>query len=465
VDPFTSDVRAKMSHTVREVFSKLRNSRKLLSPRGYRIEIRFHQHTGFVLFLVGLTFAVLVMSAETLFVGFVSSLETPWGARLLLRLAPDDPGLEHKLGEAYIETNAAEGLKHLRRAAELAPASRLYWEDLASACDEGNDRACADRARQRLLELCPMVPVYHWYAGQRALGSQRQDEAAAQFRRLLELDPSYAKDSWNSLRAIQDPDLIFREILADSGNSELRLGFVDFLSSRGEDEAAYKIWQRVATNSGVFPFSSVQAYLDRLINHGRIREAAEVWHDLQGLGIVKKETNEQDSLIFNGGFEEPPLNAGLDWRQSEQLAYLALDVAASGAYQGAHCLRLDFTVSRNLEYEPVYQMVPVLANHNYRLEAYVRSERLTSDTGPSLRVRDMQSPSFPEATTETTIGTTPWHLIHVIFATGPTTQAVSISVWRRRSRVFPTEITGTFWLDAVSFKCVDCDAAPGPTQV
>ena len=99
--------------------------------------------------------------------------------------------------------------------------------------------------------------------------------------------------------------------------------------------------------------------------------------------------------------------------------------------------------------------MPVLPNHSYRVEAYVRSEDITSDTGPSLRVRDPQQPSFRDAVSDTTVGTTPWHPMRVYFSAGPNTHAVRLSVWRPLGRVFPTEITGSFWLDRVSVECLD----------
>jgi len=159
--------------------------------------------------------------------------------------------------------------------------------------------------------------------------------------------------------------------------------------------------------------------------------------------------------VFNGAFEQFPLNAGFDWRWSDRITYLAVDFTAPAAFHGSRCLRIDFTVTRNQEYEPVYQIVPVLPNRAYRVEAYVRSEDLTSDTGPELRVSDTQQRGFSDAASDTTVGTTPWHLVRVYFSSGPNTRAVRLSVWRPLGRVFPTEITGSFWLDAVSLECLD----------
>ena len=309
-----------------------------------------------------------------------------------------------------------------------------------------------------------MVPLYHWEAAQRDLQTNHPEDAVAQFRRLLQLDPAYATGTWGALRAVQTPETIFQEMFADNADPKLAISYVDFLSAAGEGEAAYKVWNQVAASTASFPFSSVQPYLERLIDRGRIQEAMGVWQDLQRLKIVNTpEAHDKEDLVFNGEFEQFPLNSGFDWRWG-RLTYLAVDFAAPGAHHGAHCLRIDFTVSLNNEYEPVYQIVPVLPSHTYRLQAYVRSEDITSDTGPSLRVSDTQQPSFRDALSETTVGTTPWHPVSLYFATGEKTQAVRLSIWRPKGRVFPTEISGTFWLDVVSLQCVDCDAAIGNSK-
>src|SRR5207244_13340585 len=97
-------------------------------------------------------------------------------------------------------------------------------------------------------------------------------------------------------------------------DSTSQVGYVDFLSARGDNDAAYRIWGFVAANHRRFPLSSVQPYLERLISLGRIEEAVHVWQDLERLGIVKgTEVEERDNLVFNGDFERLPLNAWFVW--------------------------------------------------------------------------------------------------------------------------------------------------------
>jgi hypothetical protein len=399
----------------------------------------------------------LLLAAECVIVGSASSFERPSTGRLISVLDRDDPQLQHRLGQVVSEIDPEESARCLRRATELSRYSRLYWSDLASACQSTGDTECADRATEQLVKLCPKVPYYHQLAAESYLRKNQLDESLEQFQRLLELDPTYATDSWAALLTVFEPDFIFQKV-ASRMDSTSQVGFVDFLSTRGEDDAAYRIWGFVAASDRPFPFSSVQPYLERLISLGRIEEGAHVWQNLVRLGLVKNPgVGEKDNLVFNGDFEQLPLNAGFDWRAGPT-NYLALDFAAPRAYHGAHCLRLDFRVGRNNDYEPVYQIVPVHSNRSYSLKAYVRSQDITSTSGPCLRVSDTRLGGFEDAVSETTVGTTEWHPVSLSFSTGPETQSVRLSLWRPRGRSFPMEISGSFWMDSVTLQCKDCTA-------
>jgi tetratricopeptide (TPR) repeat protein len=426
----------------------------LLRRGGARSEVSLRTRARALPFLIVIGCASSFLAAEATLLGVVSSFRTPGVGGWLLAFYANDPRFQHQLGQAYIDLDPTQSLRNLRRATQLSPLNRLYWEDLESACESSGDFRCADQAAERMVELCPMVPSYHWIAGQSCLRTNRLDIALEHFRRALELDPTYAGATWDSLRKALPPELIYQKVLANERDAITKVGYVDFVSDQGNDDAAYRIWRRVVADSGPFPFSTAEPYLDRLIGLGRIEEAVSVWQDLERLRIIKGvERNEEDNLVFNGDFEQDPLGAGFDWKTG-LTTYLVIDFSAPGAYRGAHCLRIDFTVRRNNDYEPVYQIVPVLPQHAYALKAFVRSQDITSDSGPRLRISDTQPAGFPNAVSETTVGTTPWHSVHLSFSTGPKTRAVRISFWRPRSEVFPEQITGTFWSDAVSLECL-----------
>src|SRR5439155_17684165 len=228
-----------------------------------QVEIPLRERSRSLLFLLAVGGASLLLAAETTLVGTVLSFSTPSTGRLILTLDPDDPQLQYGLWQAYKDTDPAEGVKHLRRATELSPYSRFYWDALASACESMGDTQCAERATERLLKLAPLAPYYHQMAAQSYLRKNRLGESVAQFRRLLELDPTYAAAAWTSLRTVLEPDVIFEKLLADSADSAIKVGYVDFLSAQGDNDVAYRTWRLVAADPHPFPFSAAQPYLER----------------------------------------------------------------------------------------------------------------------------------------------------------------------------------------------------------
>jgi len=395
--------------------------------------------------------ASLLLAAGILWVGTTLTFKTSSVGLRLLHFDSGNPRIEYRLGRLYEDTNPMEGITHLRRAAKLSRFNPHYLSHLASACESNGETRCADEAWQHLAMLCPSVPLYRWRAGESYLRTKQLDASLAQFRRLLDLDPEYAPQIWYALLGGQRPHDIFQELLANRTDSKIKVEYAKFLSDQGNDNDAYRVWRQLAATSDPVNFATVKPYLERLITLDRIDEAESVWLDLKRMGALSaSEADKNGGLIFNGDFEQTPLNAGFDWRQSDQTTYLYVDFSAPGAYHGGRCLRVDFTVNRNEAYEPAYQIVPVLPNRAYKLEAYVRSEDITSDTGPYLRVSDTQQHRSENALSDTTVGTTSWHPVRLNFSTGPEAQTVRLSIWRPRGRTFPTEISGTFWVDSVS---------------
>jgi len=137
---------------------------------------------------------------------------------------------------------------------------------------------------------------------------------------------------------------------------------------------------------------------------------------------------------------------------------VSIDFFDKDAYRGTHCFRLAFTLKQNEDYESVIEFVPVLPGQSYAVTAYVRSRDITSDSGPRLRVLDPVRPSELDTSTDGTIGTTPWHQLKVTFTTGAETHAVRLSIFRPRSRAFPFEISGDFWLDEVRLEALAAGA-------
>jgi tetratricopeptide (TPR) repeat protein len=408
--------------------------------------------------LIGLLGVVAVVgSAEVFKIATAASLAKSTEMAQVqkgLLFDPENPELYDRLShlesDALEPANLVEAVRQARRATELNPLQFSYWLQLASACESAGDQACAREGFEHALGLAPRRPQVWWTAANYYVRAGQPEAALARFRRLVEIKPDLAAQTFDvGLHAYGDPELLWARMVAGSTDIERGLAFVDCMSANERFDSAHQAWTWIESMGTPVPFSTLQPYLERLLSHRRFGEAQAVWWRLEQWGAIPKSAeSDRGNLVFNGGFEQTPLEAGFDWR-SLPSPYVSVDFADSAAYQGARCLRIDVPVGQNDEFEPVYQILLLAPNQAYILSAYVRTQDITSDSGPRLRLVDLACPSCLDESTEATVGSTPWRQVALTFESGPQTQAVRLSVWRPRSRTFPTEMSGTFWLDGV----------------
>jgi len=374
---------------------------------------------------------------------------------------PANADLIHRLGvvqwsnPADIDLN--ESLKNLRQAVVLNPRRWDYWLDLGTGCDSAGDRAGADEAFARALALNPMTPATQWALANHYLLTDRQEMAFPYFHRLLEMDPAYLGAVYRlCFRALRDPQAIYAGVVPKDKDASPRVAFLIFLLAADDYENAMRIWAQMLAGPDRTPaVAQIKPFLDLLIQKDRLAEAGTVWHDLQHAGVVPPGPPSPDgNLLFNGSFEQPPLNTGFDWRTSDS-PELDFSFPESSAYEGAKCLRVDFVVGRNAEIAVLSQVVLVKPSTRYRLTAFVRSDNLNSESGPQLRMDEIGCQSCGPRTSEMTLGNTPWHPVEVIFLTSPQAQAVRVSLYRPQDHNYHSDITGKLWLDDVALRPLD----------
>jgi tetratricopeptide (TPR) repeat protein len=417
-----------------------------------------------VLFLIPILAAGLGLSWEAFRAAWSSYAIDAVAIKDVQKALNRDPGnsdLIHRLGMLYTtdptESNLTEAVKNLRRATELNPHRWDYWSDLGTSCDFAGNTTCSDEAFDRAWMLNPMTPALEWALGNHYLLTDRPEKSFPYFRRLIVLDPEYLDNTYRlCLRAIRDPQTIYREVVPHEKDLSPRIAFLMLLTTTADYESAMKIWGQMISGPDRSPnLSLVKPFLDFLIDHDQIQDAGTVWTDLQHSGVIPAAPAGQSAnLLYNGDFEGEPLNTGFDWRisDSQDLEY---DFSDPSAHQGAKCLRIEFPIGRNADYDLLDQVVRIKPNTRYQLTAYVRSENLTSNSGPRLRAIELGCENCPPRTSAPTVGTTPWHPIDVEFLTQPQTQAVRISFWRPQDLVSSRDITGKVWLDDVTLHGLD----------
>jgi len=373
-------------------------------------------------------------------------------------LWPDNPDLQYEIGNLRLYSSerpdAAEGMRELHRATELSPLRAGLWRGLAWACESDADAACADRAVERVRALAPMTPRAVWFVANYYLRSERNEMALAQFGHLLQLSPSYDQYVLRACDSAELSNALLEKLFTGAG-PQVELTYISHLAARGDVASANQLWRDLAASAIQHNFSIsmdwVEPYLDVLLNRGLGGPAREVWSDLQKLGVIHADPDSKENYVFNGDFEEPTSDSGLDWRLPD-VAYATVDLVQDRPQHGQRCMRVDFGEGHNDTYLLAYELVPVDPNSHYLLTAQVRSEGITSDSGPYLQVFDPSCLACLNVQTTSTVGTTPWHQIQLRFSTGPQTHLARLQLARAASNNFPMEITGVFWLDNVMLK-------------
>jgi tetratricopeptide (TPR) repeat protein len=364
-------------------------------------------------------------------------------------LDPANPYLHFALGRIMLLGSdpgaQASAEREFQKAVSMNPASATYWAGLGKGCYSSGNQDCADYAFREAQQLAPSNPQFAWQAAVNDVVSGQSKAAIEQLRIFLQLQPDGLEQAFQLLmRGFHDPDIVWKGLLNSSTDISSKIQFLDYLAGNKDFEPTKEYWSQLTAREPLIPVAAVSSYVDKLLDGGRYEQAAAVCRyaeELLGRGT--------QNLVFNGNFEHDPLEAGCDWRFWQQ-PYITLDFSDRAAHSGTRAFRTDFTVPQNSEYELAHQYVPVVPGQTYRLSAYVRSQAITSDSGPRLRVQDPKCVTCLDVSTPGTSGTTDWHLIETKFTADPTAEMIRLSIWRPRGRSFPMEIEGQIWFDDVS---------------
>jgi hypothetical protein len=180
-----------------------------------------------------------------------------------------------------------------------------------------------------------------------------------------------------------------------------------------------------------------------------VDEAGVVWNQALQAAAVPRESDAGGSLVWNGGFENEPLDGGFDWR-FRPIEGVEISWDEESLQSGRRSLRIDFDGKTNVNFENVWQYVPVSPSTSYRFSAFVRTQDLTTDSGIRFEIRDVSRPSAPERSTLNLVGTQSWTEQNLEVFTGPDTRLLQIVLRRTHSDKLGNKIQGTAWIDDVA---------------
>ena len=370
-----------------------------------------------------------------------------------VKLDPSNADYRMRLGRLYeyspsnLQLEKAED--HFRRAAHLNSYDPQTWLELAAALEFQGKIAEAGACLRQVDLLAPNLPAYQWPIANFYLLQGSIDEAFRHFRVVLAGTSQYNSNVFGlAWKATDDAGKILQQLIPERVTTEF--SYLNFLVSGHRLNEAQAVWKRIVAGREAFFPGQSSPYIDSLVGAQRADEAYQVWTDLQKKGLIRYASSPSEkNLISNGEFEDELLNFGFAWRI----------VPVEGVYAGpdtstyhspSRALLVQFPGKQNLQYQHVYQYVKVSPGQSYRLQAFMKTEDITTDSGPRLEVYDAYNAAALNKLTDDLTGTSDgWTSLLLDFATGPKTELIVVRLVRLPSKKFDNLISGKVWLDDV----------------
>ena len=374
--------------------------------------------------------------------------------RLASRLNPGNSTYHVQLGRLYqysiTNPKPSEAVEQFHAAVTANPYSPQAWINLAAAHEFQGDPAKAEEGLRHASELAPHLPVYQWTIGNYFLLHGNTQEAFRHLKVVLAGTRQYDRTVFNvAWKASPNATQILQDLIPNDLPAEF--SYLNYLTKEQHYPEANKVWKRITGNTESFDPHEASGYIDTLIRTGQAGTAYQAWADLQEKGLIRNPPGgPNQNLVTNGKFEDPLLNMGFGWRiQNVSGVYAGLDTATF--HSPGHSLSVQFTGNQNLNYHQVFQFVKVTPNHQYQLDAFMKTQKITSDSGPRLEVVDAYDPHAIDKFTPGMIGSSGgWNPLNMNFTTGPNTQLLLVLLVRPPSHADDdTGITGKVWLDDV----------------
>jgi hypothetical protein len=334
------------------------------------------------------------------------------------------------------------------RAARIDPESSFYWMDLASVYETTGKLAQAEQAYRTAQSDYPISGEVAWQFGNFLLRRGRVAEAFQQIRHALVVEPKLTtlavSRCWQST---QDVDQIVDTVLPSTPAAYW--GAMAYFVRAHQADAVMAVWKRIIAERTPFALTKAFPPLDMLIESARAEDAVTIWRQALAIAGVPSEHDPQDSLVWNGGFEQELANGGFGWRY-RPVAGAQVDFDEGTFHSGSRSLRIIFDGSANVAFRNIWQYVAVEPNMRYHFSAFTKTQDLTTESGIRIVIQDMTDPESPAQSTPNVVGTQPWALDDLEFTTSADTRLLLITLVRPPSALLNNKVYGTVWVDDIS---------------
>ena len=310
--------------------------------------------------------------------------ETVSATEAAIALAPDQSEFHARLAWLVSNSDPQKAKEALRRAVALNPWDARSWIELGLRAEAEGDSAAAEEC------LLHAAKTDHTFLPRWTLANYyfRHDDLVKFWFWARQAATMVYGDAQPLFllcgRVKEDGKLIDRlQIQAP----EVQAGYLSYLLGRNRVDLIWPAVERLVAANREADIPLLMTACERLLEAGRIDEAAEVWNRQAAAGRVGFRTpaGAGEQLVANGDFAVPPSSRGFDWRLP------ALDGVSVSREDTARALRVTFSGREPEDCEVLAQLVPVSARMQYELRFVYRTRGIASGQGLGWRITDAKS--------------------------------------------------------------------------
>ena len=366
-----------------------------------------------------------------------------------IRLSPPNPEPYYRLGLLYqwdirhIDLEASA--RYFGKAIERNPLEQEYWLQLAKILQRMGEGTVSQQAVENAIRVFPTGYRGRWMAANLFLQQGDLEKALPHYSYILTHYPNQSSPVYDVLeKAVADPDFVLEKIVPRDPSSFRQ--YLSYLYGMGDREAARKAWAKGLSFGFQADRRETVRYIEFLVSQGEFNEAFQIWRDRcreEGLAPVS-----DSDLITNGDFgKDEILGGGFDWK-IERVRGMEVSFDPSMAFEGKRSLKIVFNGKENVDFQHIYQFVPLKADTEYVLSANMKTRAVTTKSGLKIEVRGVGQAFHKDS--ETLTGDNEWKKLIVSFRTPASSQGGMVRVRRERTDKFDRYISGTVWIDHVS---------------
>ncbi|MGH9617867.1 MAG: tetratricopeptide repeat protein, partial [Acidobacteriaceae bacterium] len=325
------------------------------------------------------------------------------GAALVPNNASAWDDLGHLRQWSLSDSDLPGAIADYRKALRDDPLGAHYWMDLASAQEASGNESGADDAFMHAQAVYPDSAEVAFYYGNLLLRQQEYSPAFTALRRAVREDPSLLplaiSRAW---RATSDASEIINQLLPASVTSYTKA--MDYFAAIHQCDAALVVWSRLVNSKTALPLPSAFPLVDELIDENRSVDARRVW--LQAASAANRPASyaSDSSSVWNGDFAEDFAGGGLGWRWIPTRGIYP-SFEARPPQSGVRAFRLDFNGGSNVDLAGPYEYVPVSPGRLYHFHALMRTDAITTESGPRFSISDPNHPGVVSVLTNNFTGT------------------------------------------------------------